>query len=466
MAGDVIVIGGGFAGSEAAWAAAQRGSRVTLYEMRPGRGTPVHRTGDLAELVCSNSFKSNLLTNASGVLKEEMRRLGSLILPIAERHRVPAGEALAVDREPFAREVTAAIETHPNITLVRDEVCSIPSTRPLVIATGPLTSDCLAAEIGRLTLGQSLAFYDAVAPTVTLDSLDMSRIFRASRRGKGAEVGEGAGCGAEQACADYFNCPLEKPEYLAFQQALRDAEVAPLHEFEERDGSPERMRFFEMCVPIEELARRGPRTLAFGPMKPIGLTDPRTGRRPYAVVQLRQENRAGTLWGLVGFQTRLKWGEQKRVLRMIPGLESAEIVRFGVMHRNTYVNAPRLLDATCGLRDHPGIFLAGQMTGVEGYLESAAIGMIAGLNAHRLLEGLQPSAPPRESVLGSLCAYLVETDPNHFAPMNSNWGIVPELPGPPVRDKREKGRLKAERALAAWDRWLASLAENSAEPRI
>ncbi|HLK60953.1 MAG TPA: methylenetetrahydrofolate--tRNA-(uracil(54)-C(5))-methyltransferase (FADH(2)-oxidizing) TrmFO [Chthonomonadaceae bacterium] len=487
MKDSVTIVGGGFAGVEAAWAAAQRGSSVTLYEMRPVRTTPVHHTGDLAELVCSNSFKSNLLTNASGVLKEEMRRLGSLILPIAERHRVPAGEALAVDREPFACEVTAAIAAHPNITLVRQEVTELPTVRPLILATGPLTSDALAAEIARLTGGDALSFYDAVAPTVTYDSLDMSRVFRASRRGKGsglerergsgenaitpgspaetpiegepaAEEPVGIGCGgAPTESADYLNCPFTKEEYLAFWQALTEAELAPLHEFEQGDTG-QKMVFFEMCVPIEELARRGPKTLAFGPMKPIGLTDPRTGRRPWAVVQLRQENKEGTLWGLVGFQTRLKWGEQKRILKMIPGLENAEFIRYGVMHRNTYVNAPRLLDPTCQLREHSGVFLAGQMTGVEGYLESAAIGMIAGLNAHRRLQGLSPAVPPRETVLGSLCAYLVETDPKHFAPMNSNWGIVPELPGPPIRDKREKAHLKSERALAAFDAFLREIA--------
>ncbi|HZO90116.1 MAG TPA: methylenetetrahydrofolate--tRNA-(uracil(54)-C(5))-methyltransferase (FADH(2)-oxidizing) TrmFO [Chthonomonadaceae bacterium] len=474
----VTIVGGGFAGTEAAWAAAQRGSKVTLYEMRPVKGTPVHHTGDLAELVCSNSFKSNLLTNASGVLKEEMRRLGSLILPIAEKHRVPAGEALAVDREPFAREVTQAIESHPNITVVREEVTALPDARPLILATGPLTSDALAAEIARLTGGDSLSFYDAVAPTVTYDSLDLTKIFRASRRGKGmgnaasgsvtaasaeeegaVSTEEGIGCGGAPAeSADYLNCPFTKEEFLAFWQALTEAELAPLHDFEQGD-SPEKMVFFEMCVPIEELARRGPKTLAFGPMKPIGLVDPRTGRRPYAVVQLRQENKEGTLWGLVGFQTRLKWGEQKRLFHMIPGLENAEFIRYGVMHRNTYVNAPRLLDLTCQLRQHPGLFLAGQMTGVEGYLESAAIGMLTGLNAHRLLRGQPPAIPPRETVLGSLCHYLVETDPKHFAPMNSNWGIVPELPPPPIRDKREKARMKAERALAALDAFLVRLAD-------
>ena len=500
---DIIVVGGGFAGVEAAWAAAQQGRKVTLYEMRPIKTTPVHHTGDLAELVCSNSFKSNLLTNASGVLKEEMRRLGSLILPIAERHRVPAGEALAVDREPFAREVTCALEAHPNIRLAREEVTTLPTSRPLILATGPLTSDALAGEIARLTGSDSLAFYDAVAPTVTYDSLDLSKVFRASRRGKGSGLkeqgreeegkrekgkeeieegnrepgtggeasgfilhpsslpAEGVGCGgAPEASADYLNCPFEKDEYMAFWEALNAAEKAPVHNFEAEDASQNaaKMVFFEMCVPIEELARRGPRTLAFGPMKPIGLSDPRTGRRPYAVVQLRQENKEGTLWGLVGFQTRLKWGEQKRILQMIPGLENAEFARFGVMHRNTYVNAPRLLDLTCQLRQHPGIFLAGQMTGVEGYLESAAIGIVAGLNAHRQQAGLPPAVPPRESVLGSLCYYLVETDAKHFSPMNSNWGIVPELPGPAVRDKREKARLKGVRALSAFDAFLAELA--------
>ena len=468
----ITVVGGGFAGVEAAWAAAQRGSHVRLYEMRPERSNSVHKTGDLAELVCSNSFKSNLLTNASGVLKEEMRRLGSLILPIAERNRVPAGEALAVDREPFEREITAAIEAHPNIELVRAEMDCIPAERPLILATGPLTSDALAAKIAGLTGAESLSFYDAVAPVVTYDSLDLTKVFRASRRGKGSGLAstvdaesdeaheeneptaDGPGCGgAPQESSDYLNCPFDKEEYLAFWRALTDAELSPLHDFEQ-DGEQGKMVFFEMCVPIEELAKRGPKTLAFGPMKPIGLTDPRTGRRPWAVVQLRQENREGTLWGLVGFQTRMKWGDQKRVLQMIPGLEAAEFIRYGVMHRNTYVNAPILLDLTCQLRAHPGIYLAGQMTGVEGYLESAAIGIIAGLNAHRSVFGLGPATPPRETVLGSLCHYLVESDAKRFSPMNSNWGIVPELPGPVVRDKREKARLKGLRALAAFDEFL------------
>jgi methylenetetrahydrofolate--tRNA-(uracil-5-)-methyltransferase len=459
MITEITVIGGGFAGVEAAWAAAQRGSKVTLYEMRPKRTTSVHRTGDLAELVCSNSFKSNLLTNAAGVLKEEMRRLGSLILPIAAKHAVPAGEALAVDREPFSREVTETLAAHPNITVVRDEVCEVPPVRPLVIATGPLTSESLSESLKAFT-GDSLYFYDAVAPTVTIDSLDMTRVFRASRRGRGGGMETEQVVGDDNPKSeirnpkseDYLNCPFNKEEYEAFWEELAKAEAAIPHNPDE-----EKMIFFEMCTPVEELARRGPRTLAFGPMKPVGLTDPRTGRRPWAVVQLRQENKDGTLWGLVGFQTRLKWGEQKRILHMIPGLENAEFVRFGVIHRNTYVNAPTLLGLDMELREHPGLFLAGQMTGVEGYLESAAIGMVAGLNAHRKSAGLPAAIPPRETALGSLCYYLTETDPKRFSPMNANFGIMPELPEP-IRDKREKARRKGEIALAAFDRFVESLA--------
>lgn len=461
----VTIIGGGFAGVEAAWAVAQRGGKVTLYEMRPNRNTPVHQTGDLAELVCSNSFKSNLLTNASGVLKEEMRQLGSLILPLAHKHSTPAGEALAVDRVPFAREVTETLEAHPNITIIREEVTVLPKERPLIIATGPLTSDALASEILKLTGGDSLSFFDAVAPTVTYDSLDMNKIFRASRRGRGmteptADPEDGNVCGgAPEPSADYLNCPFTKEEYFAFWEALSTAELAPIHNFEEEGGA--KMVFFEMCMPIEELARRGPRTLSFGPMKPVGLTDPKTDRRPYAVLQLRQENKEGTLWGLVGFQTRLRWGAQKRVFQMVPGLENADFVRYGVMHRNTYVNAPRLLDLTCQLREHAGTYIAGQMTGVEGYLESAAIGILTGLNAYRSMNSLPPAILPRETVLGSLCHYLVESDPKHFAPMNSNWGVVPELDGTPVRDKREKGRRKGERALEALETFLQSLEHNT-----
>ncbi|MEP6755683.1 MAG: methylenetetrahydrofolate--tRNA-(uracil(54)-C(5))-methyltransferase (FADH(2)-oxidizing) TrmFO [Chthonomonadales bacterium] len=473
----ITIIGGGFAGVEAAWAAANRGCTVTLYEMRPNRQTAVHKTSDLAELVCSNSFKSNLLTNAAGVLKEEMRRLGSLILPIAARHSVPAGEALAVDREPFSREVTEAIDAHPNITIIREEVTELPAGRPLIIATGPLTSEALAPHIQSLTGADALYFYDAVAPTVTLESLDMSKVFRASRRGRGSglealnwgmgesesggdgevngeavdapDVAEQKGCAVNPVeSADYLNCPLNKEEYFALYEALLTAEQSISH-----NPDDEKIIYFEMCMPVEEIARRGPRTLAFGPMKPVGLDDPRTGRWPYAVVQLRQENKDGTLWGLVGFQTRLKWPEQKRVFRLIPGLENAEFVRYGVMHRNTYVNAPTVLDLNMQVKSSPGVFLAGQMTGVEGYLESAAIGILAGINAARVACDLKPVSPPRESALGSLCAYLTETEPKRFAPMNANFGIMPELPQK-IRDKRERARLKGEIALKAIDRFI------------
>jgi methylenetetrahydrofolate--tRNA-(uracil-5-)-methyltransferase len=444
MKPDITIIGGGFAGVEAAWTAAQRGAKVTLYEMRPKKMTAVHKTGDLAELVCSNSFKSNLLTNASGVLKEEMRRLGSIILPIAEKHRVPAGEALAVDREPFARAVTETVAGHPNISVIHDEVCDLPAGRPLVIATGPLTSEALAVHLQALA-GESLYFYDAVAPTVTLESLDMGKVFRASRRGRGSGLEVMTADGVEQKSEDYLNCPFTKDEYYTFWEELAKAESSIPHNPED-----EKIIYFEMCMPVEEIARRGERTLAFGPMRPIGLEDPRTGRRPYAVVQLRQENKDGTLWGLVGFQSRLKWGEQRRIFRMIPGLENAEFVRLGVIHRNTYVNAPNVLDVTMQVREHTGIYLAGQITGVEGYLESAAIGIVAGISAYRQAAGLPPAVIPRETALGSLCHYLVETDPKRFAPMNANFGVMPELPMV-VRDKREKARLKGIRALEAID---------------
>jgi methylenetetrahydrofolate--tRNA-(uracil-5-)-methyltransferase len=445
----VFIIGGGFAGVEAAWRVAQSGLRAILYEMRPKRMTAVHQSSYLAELVCSNSFKSNLLTNASGVMKEEMRRLDSLILDVASRHSVPAGEALAVDRDSFAMEVTSILTRHPRITIIRDEVTSLPTHRPLIIATGPLTTDDLTGEICRLVDESSLSFYDAVAPTITFDSIDLNKVYRASRRGKTSEndplrlekVSDG----------DYLNCPLTKEEYLRFHAELVQAEQSAPHNPEERDAS-----YFEMCLPIEELARRGERTLAYGPMKPIGLADPRTGKRPWAVVQLRQENKEGTLWGLVGFQTRLKWGEQRRIFRMIPGLEQAEFVRYGVMHRNTYVNAPLALNLFMQVIHHEGVYMAGQLTGVEGYLESAAIGIVAGMNAVRYALGLEPTTPPCETVIGSLCHYLVEANPKHFSPMNSNFGIMPELPSP-VRDKKEKARLKGVRALAALDEYRKSL---------
>ncbi len=445
----VFVVGGGFAGVEAAWRVAQSGLRAILYEMRPKRMTAVHQSSYLAELVCSNSFKSNLLTNASGVMKEEMRRLDSLILEVASRHSVPAGEALAVDRDSFAMEVTSILTRHPRITIIRDEVTSLPAHRPLIIATGPLTTDDLTGEISRLVDERSLSFYDAVAPTITFDSIDQNKVYRASRRGKTAENDPSRM--EEVTEGDYLNCPFNKEEYLRFHAELVQAEQSAPHNPDERDAS-----YFEMCLPIEELARRGERTLAYGPMKPIGLVDPRTGKRPWAVVQLRQENKEGTLWGLVGFQTRLKWGEQRRIFRMIPGLEQAEFVRYGVMHRNTYINAPLALNLSMQVSHHEGIYMAGQLTGVEGYLESAAIGIVAGMNAVRFALGLEPTTPPRETVIGSLCHYLIETNPKHFSPMNSNFGILPELPIP-IRDKKEKARLKGMRSLTALEEYRKSL---------
>jgi methylenetetrahydrofolate--tRNA-(uracil-5-)-methyltransferase len=440
----VTVIGGGLAGSEAAWAAARRGVRAKLHEMRPVRMTPAHRTDRFAELVCSNSLKSARLTNAAGLLKEEMRRLGSLIVPCAERSSVPAGEALAVDPQVFADEVTRHIEAQPWIAVVRDEVTAIPDDRPLIIATGPLTSESLAARLADLTGERALHFYDAVAPTVTLESLGMDQVFRASRRGRGTSPD----ADDTQAAGDYLNCPMNREEYEAFYDALIHAEVAQPHLADERDAA-----YFEACMPVEVLAARGPRTLAFGPMRPVGLTDPRTGRRPYAVVQLRQENRQGTLWGLVGFQTRLKWSEQRRVFRMIPGLQNAEFVRYGVMHRNTYVNSPTVLQPGLAMARHPDVFLAGQLTGVEGYVESAAMGIVAGINAVRLVHGHEPVVPPPETVLGSLCRYITEADAGAFAPMNANHGLLPPLEQRP-KNRAERGMAYAERSLAALEAWM------------
>lgn len=429
------------AGSEAAWQAAQRGAKVRLVEMRPVKQTPAHQTDKAAEIVCSNSFKSNHLSNASGVLKEEMRRLGSLIVSCAEETSVPAGEALAVDREAFAERVTERLQNHPNITFVRAEATEIESGRVTVIATGPLTSDALAARIGELTGRYDLYFYDAVAPIVDASTIDYSKVFRASRRGKGLETDASDD-------AAYLNCPLTKEEYEAIVAEIVKAEKAPVHDFED-------IRYFEACLPVEELAARGPRTLAFGPLKPVGLTDPRTGRWPHAVVQLRQENNAGTLFNLVGFQTRLKWGEQKRIFRMIPGLENAEFVRFGVMHRNTYIHSPTLLDATLQLRSRPELFFAGQIVGVEGYLESAAMGLVAGINAGRLVSKDTPVVFPAETILGSLTQYASAYEGKQFAPMNSNWGILPPLEGDRIRDKKERGTQMGRRALDAFDSFVA-----------
>ena len=431
------MVGGGLAGSEAAWALAERGVAVTLHEMRPLRTTPAHHTDRLAELVCSNSFKSVEVTNAHGLLKAEMRHLGSVVLDAADTARVPGGAALAVDRVAFSQAVHERVTSHPNVTLVRAEVTELPS--PGVVATGPLTSDALAAAIARRLDAQSLAFFDAIAPIVAADSLDRERLFRASRYGKGGG-------------ADYWNAPLTAPEYEAFMMALRGAEqYQPHHEFDQMPAP-----YFEGCLPIEEMAARGLDVLRFGPMKPVGLTDPRTGREPFAVVQLRQEDRAGQMWNLVGFQTRLKIPEQQRVLRLIPGLEQAEFLRFGSIHRNAYLNSPRALTAHLAARDDPRLLFAGQLTGVEGYTESAATGILAGINLARLLSGHAPVVPPPTTMLGALYRYVHTADPAHFQPMNANFGLLEPL-DPPVRDKRRKHELLAERAGAAMAAFAAAV---------
>ncbi len=434
-AGPVVVVGAGLAGAEAAWQLAQRGVRVRLYEMRPGRMTPAHTTGYFAELVCSNSLGAAAPTSASGLLKEEMRRLGSLVVRCADSSRVPAGGALAVDRTEFGRAVTEALERHPLVEVRREEVGTVPADPIVVVASGPLTSDALAEDIRHLTGREHLSFFDAVAPIVTLESLDLDRIFRSSRYDKGEP--------------SYLNCPMTREEYERFWEALVTAERAPLHPFEKEVN-------FEGCLPIEVLARRDRRALLFGPLKPVGLTDPRTGRRPYAVVQLRQDNREGTLYNMVGFQTNLRWGEQRRVFRLIPGLERAEFVRYGVMHRNTYINAPALLEPTLQCRSRPGLFFAGQLAGVEGYMESAAAGLVAGLNAARSAMGLEPVVPPRETAVGALLHYIAEADPRDFRPMNVAFGLFPPLREPP-RGKAARRAAYAERALAALEAWREGL---------
>ncbi len=420
-------MGGGLAGSEAAWALAERGVRVTLHEMRPVRMTAAHQTDTLAELVCSNTFKSVEPTTAHGLLKAEMRRLGSIVLQAADEARVPGGTALAVDRVAFAAGVERRLLAHPQITVVRGEVTELPS--PGIVATGPLTSDGLAQAIaGRLGV-KSLAFYDAIAPIVAADSLDQSRLFRASRYGKG---------GGD----DYWNAPLTQAEYEAFVAALRTGEqYVPGHEFD-------KAAYFEGCLPIEEMAERGPETLRFGPMKPMGLADPRPGapRQSYAVVQLRQEDRAGQMWNLVGFQTRLKIPEQQRIFRTIPGLERAEFLRFGSIHRNSYLNAPQALTPHLSAKDDARLLFAGQLTGVEGYTESAATGLVAGINLARLLAGEEPVLPPPTTMLGALYRYLREADAAHFQPMNANFGLVEPL-DPPVKDKMKKKEQLVERAM-------------------
>lgn len=431
----VTVIGAGLAGSEAAWQAASRGVKVRLYEMRPVRRTPVHTTDRFAELVCSNSLRGNGPENAVGLLKEEMRRLHSVIMREAVRHAVPAGGALAVSRQHFSAGVTEALTQHPNVEVIREEVLRIPDDGVVVVASGPLTSEDLAADIRRFTGEKDLSFYDAAAPIVTLESIDMEKAFRASRYGKG----DGN---------DYLNCPMTKEEYDAFYEALVTAERAIPHNPED-----EKVCFFEGCLPVEEMARRGRDVLRYGPLKPVGLDDPRTGRWPYAVVQLRQDNAAGTLYNMVGFQTSLRWGEQKRVFRMIPGLERAEFERLGVIHRNTFIKSPKVLQPTMEARNRPGLFFAGQMTGVEGYVESAAAGLLAGVNAARLALGKAPVEFPVETAIGSLAHYITHADPDRFQPMNIAFGLMPELGGPRIKDKRLRKQRISQRALAALEAW-------------
>jgi methylenetetrahydrofolate--tRNA-(uracil-5-)-methyltransferase len=444
----LIVIGGGIAGTEAAWQAAERGIEVVVYEMRPQRNTPAHTTDRLAELICSNSLGSNLPDRASGLLKAELRLLNSLIMQVADETAVPAGGALAVDRDRFAQLITARLEQHPHIELRREEAKAIPQA-PCIIASGPLTADDLASDIARLTGQQHLYFYDAIAPIVEADSIDRSIAFRQSRYEHAARYEH---AGDDQAAGDYLNCPFTTAEYHAFIDALVAAERIELRSFEREDA-----KFFEGCLPIEVLAKRGREALAFGPMRPIGLRDPRTGRGPHAVVQLRQDNLAGTLYNIVGFQTNLKWPEQKRVFRLIPGLAQAEFLRYGMMHRNTFVNSPLLLQPTMQFRQRADLFFAGQITGVEGYIGNAASGLVAGLNAARLLRGEALIEFPATTMLGALCHYVTHADPADFQPMKANYGILPSLANAP-RGKRERYRVFSERALADMRSVIASFA--------
>lgn len=473
----IHVIGGGLAGSEAAWQAAARGARATIHEMRPVKPTAVHKTDRLAELVCSNSFRGDKLDNAVGLLKEEMRRLGSLVMRVADEARVPAGAALAVDRERFAEGVTDAIAAHPSISLVREEVPSLPGVGsgmfPLIVATGPLTSDSLSADLARLVGADHLYFYDAISPIVLAESIDRTKAFRASRwdrslpprrqgreeapgEPRGAQVDvqvaadveapKGPACAVDDGQGDYLNCPFTQEEYDRFYDALVTAEPATVRDFDNT-------RFFEGCLPIEVMAHRGRDTLRFGPMKPVGLVDPRTGRQPYAVVQLRQDNLAGDHFSLVGFQTQLKWGEQARVLRLIPGLEQAEFVRFGMVHRNTYVNGPTVLRPTWQVRGRDDLLLAGQVSGVEGYVESAASGLLAGINAARLDHGQPPIIAPRETAIGALAHYVSHADPSHYQPTNVTFGILAPLQAR-VRGGRDRKLATSQRALEALAQWM------------
>jgi methylenetetrahydrofolate--tRNA-(uracil-5-)-methyltransferase len=452
MNSNLTIIGGGLAGSEAAWQAAELGIRVTLYEMRPALSTGAHTGPYLAELVCSNSLGSNQIDRASGLLKEELRHLGSLLLRCAEETAVPAGGALAVDREAFARRVTGLIEAHANIELIRQEVTEIPAS-PAIIATGPLTSPALSLAVQNLTGQQHLYFYDAIAPIVTRESIDMDIAYRASRYGKG-----------EQEQGDYINCPLTRDEYRAFVEALIQAERIELREFERDVETGVRAgmhHFFEGCLPVEILARRGQDALAYGPMRPVGLTDPHTGHRPFAVVQLRQDNLSGTIYNLVGFQTNLTYTEQQKVFRLIPGLEKAEFVRFGQMHRNTFIYSPSLLRPSLQFHNRDDLLFAGQIIGVEGYMGNIATGLLAGQNAARTLLGQDPMVLPATTMLGALCHYITQAAPSDFQPMKANFGILAPFESPLPRSKQMRNQLYAQRAITDLDgfiqtTWLAS----------
>jgi methylenetetrahydrofolate--tRNA-(uracil-5-)-methyltransferase len=431
MRDDVVIVGGGLAGSEAAWQAANHGAKVTLYEMRPKEMTKAHKTGGLAELVCSNSLGSVDPHNAPGILKEEMRKLGSLIIASAEQARVPAGSALAVDRDQFSLHITRALEGHPNIRILHEEIAEIPTDCVCIIATGPLTSDKLSAAIRSVTQSQHMYFFDAISPIIDADSINMEVVFRASRYDKGGD--------------DYLNCPMSEDEYNAFYDAIMAAEKVQPKEFEKTP-------YFEACIPIEVMAERGRQTMQFGPLKPVGLEDPRTGVRPSAVVQLRTENVHRTCYNMVGFQTKLTYPEQKRVFRMIPGLEQAEFLRYGSLHRNTFINAPQLLLNTLQFKARGTLFFAGQLVGVEGYTESAAIGGLAGMNAARALAGLPLLTPPPTTAHGCLISHIAHADPGRYQPMNTNFGLFPPLAKPP-RDKEKKRQLISERALEDFALW-------------